>query len=162
MLSNYDQIKEDDTTFVTNNAFEPFNAKRGLRYFDNAKCIIVRRDPRDMYTTGESYSKLYSKISHGQKVENFIKRFKMQERNTDKIPHRDIMFLQYEDLILNYENTIVKILSFLEIDGSKHYLKGKYLKPEESKQYIGIYKNYKNQEDIKLIEKELAEYCLDI
>ncbi len=162
LLSNYDGVKEDTTTFVTNNAFEPFNHKRGLKYFDSAKCIIVRRDPRDMYVTGENHSKLYSKISHGQKVENFIKRFEMQERNTDKTPHKDIMFLQYEELILDYENTKVKIFDFLEIDESLHTRKREFLKPEESKKFIGIYKNFENQKDIQLIEERLKEYCLDI
>jgi len=158
LLSNFDKVKEDTETIVMNNSFEPFNPSRCLNYFDDAKCIIVKRDPRDMYTTGEDYSKM----SHGDKIENFIARFKMQQRNTNKIKNKDILYLQYEDLILDYENTIVKIFDFLEIDESKHISKGKYLKPEESKEYIGIYKSYKNQNDIKMIEKELAEYCLDI
>jgi hypothetical protein len=162
LLSSYDGVKNDTTTLVTNNAFEPFSAKRGLRYFDNAKCIIVRRDPRDMYATGENHSKLFSKISHGQNVDNFIQRFEMQEINTDKTPHKDIMFLQYEELILNYDNTIKKIFNFLELDESLHTRKKKFLKPEESRSYIGIYKKHKNQNDIKLIEEKLKDYCLDI
>lgn len=161
LLSNYDGVKNNTTTLVTNNAFEPFNAKRGLRYFDNAKCIIVKRDPRDMYVTGQNHSKLYSKISHGQKVENFIKRFEMQERNTDKTPHKDIMFLQYEELILDYENTKNKIFDFLEIDESLHIKKKEFFKPEESKNFIGIYKNYVNKDEIKLIEEKLQNYCLN-
>ncbi|WP_415397882.1 sulfotransferase [Sulfurimonas sp. CS5] len=162
LLANYDEVKDDTTTLVANNAFEPFNAKRGLRYFDKAKCIIVRRDPRDMYVNGENHSKLYSKISHGQNVENFIKRFDMQERNTDKTPHKDIMFLQYEELILDYDNTTKKIFEFLGIDKNLHIKKRKYLKPEESKKFIGIYKDFANQNDIKLIEEKLKDYCLDI
>jgi len=162
LLGSYDGVEPDTTTLVTNNAFEPFNAKRGLGYFDHAKCIIVRRDPRDMYVTGERHSKLYSKISHGQKVENFIKRFEMQERNTDKTPNKDIMFLQYEDLILNYDTTIKRIFDFLEVDESLHIRKREFLKPEESKNYIGIYKAFKNQNEIRLIEEKLKDYCLDI
>jgi hypothetical protein len=88
-------------------------------------------------------------------VENFIKRFEMQERNTDKTPHKDIMFLQYEELILDYENTKVKIFDFLEIDESLHTRKREFLKPEESKKFIGIYKNFENQKDIQLIEENL-------
>lgn len=162
LLSNFESVNDTTETIVMNNAFEPFNPARSLRYFDNAKCIIVRRDPRDMYVTGENHSKLYSKISHGQKVENFIKRFEMQERNTDKTPHKDIMFLQYEELILDYENTVKKIFNFLEIDESLHTRKRKFLNPEESKKFIGIYKNFENQKDIQLIEERLQDYCLDI
>lgn len=161
LLTSYENVKSDTTTLVTNNAFEPFNAKRGLRYFDNAKCIIVKRDPRDMYVTGQHHSKLSTKISHGQKVENFIKRFEMQERNTDKTPHKDIMFLQYEELVLDYENTKNKIFDFLEIDESLHIKKKEFFKPEESKNFIGIYKNYGNKDEIKLIEERLKSYCLD-
>ncbi|MDX9742785.1 MAG: sulfotransferase [Arcobacteraceae bacterium] len=161
LLSNYDGVKEGTTTLVTNNAFEPFNAKRGLRYFQNAKSIIVRRDPRDMYATACNHSKLYSKISHGQKVENFIKRFEMQERNTDKTSHKDIMFLQYEELVLDYENTKNKIFDFLEIDENLHIRKKEFLKPEESKRFIGIYKNFEKQDEIRLIEERLKDYCLD-
>jgi len=162
LLASYDGVTEDATTLVTNNAFEPFNAKRGLKYFDNAKCIIVKRDPRDMYTTACNHSQLYSKMSHGNKVENFIKRFEIQERNTDKTPHEDIMFLQYEDLILNYDKTKDEIFEFLGIDESMHTKKGEFFKPEESKKFIGIYKNIANQNDIKIIKERLNSYCLDI
>lgn len=161
LLSSYDGVQSDTTTLVTNNAFEPFSAHRGLRYFDNAKSIIVRRDPRDMYVTACSHSKLYSKISHGNSIENFIKRFEIQERNTDKTPHKDIMFLQYEELILDHDKTKNKIFNFLEIDESIHTKKNQYLKPEESKKFIGIYKNFENQKDIQLIEDRLKNYCLD-
>lgn len=160
LLSNFEAVNHTTETIVMNNAFEPFNSARSLRYFDNAKCIIVRRDPRDMYVTGTTHSKLYSKISHGNNVDNFIKRFLMQENNTNITPHKDIMFLQYEDLILDYEMTVNKILTFLEIDKNKHVHKGNYLKPEESKKFIGLYKNHQNQKEIKMIEKALSQYCL--
>ncbi|WP_152632907.1 sulfotransferase [Aliarcobacter butzleri] len=161
LLSSYDGVKNDTTTLVTNNAFEPFNAKRGLKYFDNVKCIIVKRDPRDMYVTASNHCELSSKISHNNNVENFIKRFEMQERNTDKTPNKDIMFLQYEELVLDYENTKNKIFDFLEIDESLHIKKKEFFKPEESKNFIGIYKNYGNKNEIKLIEEKLQNYCLN-
>lgn len=158
LLSNFDEVNNKTKTIVTNNAFEPFNPSRCLNYFADAKCIVVKRDPRDMYATGIDYAKM----SHGDRIENFIDRFLVQQRNTNKNINKNILYLQYEDLILDYENTILKVFNFLEIDKSKHILKGKYLKPEESKRFIGIYKKIKNQDDIKLIEKKLKDYCLNI
>jgi len=163
LLTSFDEVTELTNTIVFNNMFEPFNAAKSLRYFNNnAKCIIIKRDPRDMFATGDKESSSFAKISHGNKVENFIARYKMQEQNTNKEFNKDILFFQYEDLILDYENSLIKIYDFLGIDSSIHSKKGKYFNPEESKSYVGIFRKHRNQEDIKLIEKELAEYCLDI
>jgi len=162
LMSNFNEIKKNTKTVVMNNSFEPFNAQKSLLYFTDAKCIIIRRDPRDMFATGANESSSFAKISHGEKVENFILRFKMQEDNTNKEVNKDILFLQYEDLVLDYENCLCKLYDFLEIKKEVHIFKKKYFNPEDSKAFIGIHKQYKNQEDIKLIEKDLAEYCLDI
>lgn len=161
LLSSFEEVKEGTTTIVMNNAFEPFNPSKSLRYFDDAKCIVIRRDPRDMYVTGSKESSVFSKISHGNAVDNFILRYKLQEEHTNKEFNPRILYLQYEDVVLNYENTLKKIFKFLEIDESLHIKKKEFFKPEDSKRFIGIYKNYGNQDEIKLIEERLQAYCLD-
>ena len=69
-------------TIVMHNAFEPFNPWRPIRYFHDARCIIVDRAPRDIYVTSLSYSEgfndnplIYNKISCAFDIERFIKRF---------------------------------------------------------------------------------------
>ena len=42
-------------TVVMHNSLEPFNPSRGLRYLEDARCIVVDRDPRDVYVSQQRY-----------------------------------------------------------------------------------------------------------
>ena len=67
--------------------------------------------------------------------------------------------MKFEDIVFDYDKTLSMICNKVGINKKNHVNKGKYFDPEKSKKNIGIWKKYQNLPEIKLIEKELAEYC---
>ena len=58
----------------------------------------------------------------------------------------------------NYETISKKIMDFVGLEEKEHVKKFAYFNPEISRNNIGIYKKYKDQAAIKIIEDELSEY----
>jgi hypothetical protein len=137
------------------NAFEPFNPERPLRYFKDARCIIVDRDPRDNFVTGLNYSYTSPDVS------SFILRYKILREQTQRQikDNQRILQVQFEDLILNYDATVSQIIEFLQEEKTIHIYPKRYFDPAISSKNVAIWKEYPNQEDIKLIENELSDYC---
>ncbi len=155
-------------TIVMHNAFEPFNPWRPIKYFRDAKCIVVDRDPRDIYVTALQYSEgfndypnIYSKISCAFNVEYFIKRFKILMKNTktNMDPRNRVLRIHFEDIVMKYEDTLKTIYEFLGEDENTHIKKKKFFDPAVSKKNIGLWKSYSHQNEIELITKELEEFC---
>jgi hypothetical protein len=74
----------------------------------------------------------------------------------------DILGGQYEDLVLNYDTTVGKILRFLGEEPSDHVEPRKYFDPAASRKNVGSRRNHGNQAEIKAIRQELKEYCCDL
>ena len=160
----------DNHTIVFHNGFEPFNPHRPLQYFYDAKCIIVDRDPRDIYVTARTYSEgyndypdIYRKISFSFDVELFIKRMAILKKNTnyDKDPIGKVLRLRFEELVLDYDNTLLKVYKFLGENENTHINKKKYFNPSISQKNIGLWKTYSNQDDIHKIYSALKDQCFD-
>ena len=69
-----------------------------------------------------------------------------------------VIYINYEDLVLNYDKTIQDIFSKLDIDPDLHTKKKQFFDPAQSAKNVGIWKKMKNSDEIKLIEKELKDY----
>lgn len=169
-------------TVVTNNAFEPFNPSENLKYFRDAFSIIIDRDPRDIYASVIKSDLAYvpnfetdlkggGELKHlhilkedmlGVKdINTFIFRQKLiREKMKDLSSFNKILKINYESLVLNYDNTIDKIFSFLKIDKSRHTMKNKFFVPKESKKNIGIFKLIEKTKEIKKITAELEPYLV--
>lgn len=166
---------EDTKVFVLQNALEPFNPARGLNLFEDAKSIIVQRDPRDIYASIfvksnvfiPEYEKKYfwrmkGSFLNTDNIQNFIKRQKLQiSKIKPTVDDRRILRLRFEDIVLKYNETIEKILNFLGETPTIHVRKKKFFDPEESKKNIGIWKQMKGKDEyvIKLINEELRYLC---
>lgn len=126
---------------VLDQAISPNNTQVIHRYFEKAKMIIVDRDPRDMYVDdiqwGENLDRHYQTKEAALK---YVKRARALRQNI--VLDNDILFIRFEDLVVDYEETISKVLSFLGIDRSSHINKYKFFKPEKSIKNIGIWRNY--------------------
>lgn len=155
-------------TIVMHNAFEPFNPWRPIRYFHDAKCIVIDRDPRDVYVTSLSYSdgfndnpSVYSKISCAFNVDYFIKRFEIYRKNVniDKDPKGRVLRIHFEDLVMEYDNALELIYGFLGESEETHKQKMKYFDPAVSSKNIGLWKNYPHQNEIDQIYSQLKNYC---
>lgn len=148
-------VGEDTTTIVMHNAFEPFNPQRSLRYFESAKCIIVDRDPRDTFMDQLKYRPMRLP------VDEFIRRYRLYREIAARnyTESKDILRIRFEDLILDYDHTVAKILNFLGETESIHAAPKKYFDPTVSIKNVGMWKHYEKQDEIEKIHRELREYC---
>ncbi len=145
------------STIVMHNAFEPFYPQRAMRYFHDAKCIIVDRDHRD------SFVAMQRRPPWVIPAHEFIDRFRLMRQisSRHKGESPDILYIRYEDLLVNYRKTVDRILDFLGEDASVHVRPRQFFDPAMSIQYMGIWKEYENQYEIDLIYRELKEFCYE-
>ena len=146
------------TTFVLYNAFEPFNCYDSIGFFDDAKSIIVDRDPRDIYLSALTHK---HPNDVPKNLDVFINRFKLFRERLRNKSNQDVLCLNFEDLVLSYEETLSRIFKFLGEDKSIHTKKKKFFDPEVSKAGVGIWKNTKNIEEVDYIYTQLRKYCKD-
>jgi hypothetical protein len=172
-------ISTTDNTVVTNNAFEPFNPAENMIFFDNSFCVIVDRDPRDIYLSAvltegifipefERNSKFYSlkymleikkDMLGTNNIELFIWRQKQLRGNVIiKNDNDHVIRINYEDLVCNYEETISLLFKRLDIDPNKHLTKFQYFNPVNSVKNVGLWKRNTHPQEILKIENELSEY----
>lgn len=138
------------------------NLKKYTDYFEKIKVVIVDRDPRDLYILNKVYWR--DGVVPVKNVEEFIKHFLLirKHKKNEKNEKNIVLEMRYEDFIYNYDLTLNKLLSFLEISPNDHKEKTKYFDPNISKnntQLFNLYPQY--EEDIKKINKELKEYCYE-
>lgn len=132
------------------------------RYFNKAKLIIVDRDPRDMYCDDVNWGdNMDDHYETKEAAERYVIRAKAQRENikTDK----DVMYLRFEDLIINYDETRKKIFEFLGVKEEDHINMGKCLKTEVSIKNIGIWRKFYPtcKDAIDVLESSLPELCYD-
>lgn len=142
---------------ILDEGYASLNPSRVLKYFDYPKMIIVHRDPKDTYVGALKNKFCFIPLE----VKTFIKWYKCLQEQTyiySNTTNR-ILRIQFEDLVLKYDETIEIILEFLDVKDCKHSYKKKYFNPDISKKNIGLWKDYKNQHEIELIYNYLKEYC---
>lgn len=150
--------KEKKEFLMLDQLVPPTNIERYFNYFYNLKVIVVDRDPRDLYILQKLYWK--DNVFPTDTPSSFVKWFKGTRKN--KIINDNILYLNFEDLIYNYELTLKKIASFLETDLSNHTKKFSFFDPKISIHNTRLWINQKNlSSDIKIIEQELQEYCYE-
>lgn len=132
------------------------------RYFNKAKLIIVDRDPRDMYCDDVNWGdNMDDHYETKEAAERYVLRAKAQRKNIK--PDIDVMYLKFEDLIVDYDETRMKILHFLGLDEKIHINKGQCLKTEVSIKNIGIWRKFYPtcKEAIDVLESKLPNLCYD-
>ncbi len=127
-------------------------------YIGNYKQVAVYRDPRDVYVTGFLLNENW--IPNNQK--DFVLWYR--SKNIDKYIANESdnsITVRFEDLVLDYDNTVPKIIEFLGLKKENHIAPKTQFRPEYSKRNIGLFKNFEDQDAIKYIEANLSEYCYD-
>ena len=168
----YGEIIPDDChSVVFNNGFEPFNPKPFLDTFHQSKQVVVLRDPRDIYVTGmnklnprqqdnslSAYDNdgLNKSFLASDSIELFVKRVRVHMENLPNYTDPRILYVYFEDMVNDYENSVKKILSFLDIDPKDHIRPKQYFNPKDTS--MGSWKKYEYKEDITFIEDHLKEY----
>ncbi len=132
------------------------------RYFNKAKMIIVDRDPRDMYCDDVNWGdNMDEHYETKEAAERYVIRAKAQRESIK--PDADVLYLKFEDVIINYDETCKRIIDFLELPSNVHLVRGKYLKTEVSIKNIGIWRNFYPtcKAAIDVLEAQLPELCYD-
>ncbi len=163
---------------VTNNMMEPFSPERSLKFFDDVYCVAVERDPRDVYASVVDYEKSFVpsfEANNPKYSMEFLKNLKKDMLGVDdlasfilrqSIYHREtfrnenadrIIRVQYEELVLNYDETIDALFTQLGLERNVHMHKKRFFDPEKSKQNVGIWKKTIDSPSIRRIENELSE-----
>ena len=156
--------RRDVNAIILDQAIPPTNILNTSKYFEGVKTIIVDRDPRDIYTNMIKRDKLLGpELRSMDSVDIYIKWHKKlrhvsvsDSSNTDISKY--VLRLNFEDLVLNYNDSILKIKDFLG-GNMQHNQKNRYFNPSYSVKNIGLWKKYKDQSVTRKINKELEEYC---
>lgn len=151
--------------FVLNNACEPFAPQRAVSLFDDARCIVVDRDPRDIYLsarrTGRVGNADVGRAVTGGTVDDFIARFRLYRRD-DTPDHPRVLRLRFESLVEAYDTTVRLIQDFLGEAETVHVGKGTHFRPEVSVRGVRQWLNAtpSEREAVQRIEQELSSYCV--
>jgi hypothetical protein len=148
-------------TLILDQPISATNIVNQLQYFNNAKLIVVDRDPRDIYVDLVNRKVLIGMDADvGYRHKRFVVWFKALRENITV--NSDLLQLKFEDLIYSYDSEINKIYDFLEAAEYMHKNKKNKFMPKISQNNIGIWKNFKNQSEIDYIYKELKPYCFNL
>lgn len=132
-----------------------------LNYFNDLNIIIVDRDPRDLFLL-EKYQYKHKWVPYDD-IKKFVKWFRLiREHRKNEIKSDNVLYINFEDFIYDYDNSIDKVASFTGIDKTKWNSKRKYFNPDISIKNTKKWLVYsKAKEEIKYIEKELKEFLVE-
>ncbi len=132
-------------TVVVHNSLEAFDPARNLDLYGNAKCIVVDRDPRDIYATALVIApgqpdrlNRYLNICAGHDVGLFIRRFNLHRSNVRESP--DVLRLHFEDLVRDYDRSVQSIIGFLGVEPAAHVRRMQCFDPGKSGRNVGMWK----------------------
>ncbi len=128
-----------------------------LKLIENSKCIVIDRDPRDIFIAS---------LCNGDNddipkdYKTFVKRFRQQRKQVkfNKGEKSRVLRLQFEDLVLSYDETVKKIMLFLELEAQDHIAKKRYFDPGRSLNNVQSWKRFENKKIMDYIRQHLYEY----
>lgn len=160
-MNNLVQIIADGNechNIILDQAVQPQHPLKAFDYFDNVKVIIVDRDPRDIYCDMVDLERLVGRdIAVTHDATKFVKWHKKYRENREQKNDR-ILRVQFEDLVLHYEDTVKRIIDFVGDDAMIHVQQFEYFDPAISRKNVGKYLNFTYQDEIRVLEQELKDY----
>ena len=153
-------VKNKKTEILVVNQLVPANNPIVyLRYIPKAKVVIVDKDPRDSYILASTVAEQSSHWIPKKDVKSFIDYYKALRKHRD-FDNSQILYLHFEDLVYNYEQSVSRIENFLGI--RNHFMPKKFFNPDDSICNTQLYKRYEGFENqISIIEKELKDFLYD-
>lgn len=146
---------------VLDQPFEGDAPEQSFPFFKDPKAIVVDRDPRDLWLLAK-YAKGWfgeGRFMPRKDVRTFVNYYKALRASSQK-NNKDILTINFEDLVYNYDATVKKIEKFLNI--SNHLDSKKYFDPDVSINNTRLMDRYpQSKEDIDYIENNLSQYLYD-
>lgn len=162
-ISSLLQLEKLDNKYVLIDQLLPsYDIFEYSSYFYKIKTIVIDRDPRDLYAL--SKAEWGARFIPTQNVDIFIKWYRETRfsRKIYKEADNLCLFMNFEELIYEYNASLEKIMNFIGLSSSEHTRKLQYFDPQNSIKNTQVYKRYEMlKEDIKRIEIELSEFCFD-
>ena len=144
------------------------NPSNMISLLPHVKINVVIRDPRGIYAESKKWSFIpndLDKFIQWQKA--LLKRWNRQKQN---VSSNQILEIEFENLVLDYNKTIDKIFLFNGISHSSHAKKGIYFNPQVSRDNVfkwqtelpsdvswkifdslkDVYKPFRNVQNIKM------------
>lgn len=152
--------KKQNGYLVTNQLLPPDCPHLFTKYIEeDLKCIVVSRDPRDMYINAKaiSYQMLNRQFPVPTDINDFIRFYKETVLNAMQPESNWMLPIRLEDLIYDFQNTSQKVLSFIGFHGKcfQHHRFFDPLKSVNNTQVWYLFPEY--SDDIKKIEAALPD-----
>lgn len=154
----FGSVSQNANFVLVDQIVPPTNLKRYLRYFEDIKVFVVDRDPRDVFTLGKY---VWKDGMIPNDVGLFCKWFKYTRahRLADEIDKDKVCFVQFEDMVYKYDETLTRISEWIGLSLKDQIKKKQYFNPELSVNNTFTWKKLKcDLLEIKYIEKHLEEY----
>jgi len=162
-IKNLLEVMKIDKDFLAlDQLVPPENINEFLKYFDDLKVIVVDRDPRDHYLL-EKYEYQETWVPF-ENVEKYVKWYRLirSHRENELVDLNNVLYLNFEDFIYKYEDTVDRIINFCKLDKSKWIEKKKYFNPDISIKNTKKWLVYSRaRKEIEYIEKNLKEYLVE-
>lgn len=136
------------------------------RYFDDDfRLIIVDRDPRDVYISDRYF---WSTTKFGKQIMPMPREINlfcsywaaMHNRTSLYANNKNILIIQFEDLIYRYDETVDKILRFCDISAERHINKKRVFNPEKSINNTQVFSIIPEAENFCNVLKQELPYLL--
>lgn len=152
------ELSQDKSEFIVfDQALPPNYPEYSFKFFDQAKAIVVDRDPRDLY--------IYSKLNNinfipTSSVDKFIIWYRENLKKEVRTESDLVLQIHFEDLIYNYLETVKRIVNYCNL--GKHREKKVYFNPSISIKNTQLFLKHKQfLMDVKKIERELSDFLFD-
>lgn len=157
------EISQGKENVILDQFLLPFNLNRVDNYFDdNAKVIVVERDPRDVFILNKYiWQRKQLCVPVPLNVDEFCKYYKRMRESEIRSESNKVLRIKFEDLIYKYNETLEMILKHLGFTKKDHVNKKSRFNPEISIKNTQLFNNAKYKKEIEIIEKELKEYLYD-
>lgn len=151
---------DDSQYLVMDQAFAGNDPAKSFPFYKDSYAIVVDRDPRDLYIFAKKFLLHRGRFMPTDTVENFIIYYRMlREDQPYKKENSRILFIQFEDMVYNYDETSKKIDEFLKLSNNRRKT---IFVPEMSAANTNLVRKFPEfRDDICLIEKNLPEYLFD-
>lgn len=157
----FNDLGRKEKNLIIDQLLLPHNLYRIDNYFgEELRVIVVERDPRDVFILNKY---LWAEKNNAVPYPLNAKRFSLfykRMRQTEKIKEsKQILRIHFEDLVYNYDQTVAKIISFVDSDLKKHVKKKERFDPATSIKNTQLFLMNKEYEmEAAVIAEELPEY----
>jgi len=142
---------------LLNQPFAGNAPEQSFHFFDDPKAIVVDRDPRDLFLHAKYVSMSMRKFMPTKNVSDFVEYYRNLRKKQERKDTERVLFLQFENLIYNYENSLERIKSFLNVNN--HKLPRNYFNPDYAISNTQLSLRYPNEiSNVRYIEKHLPEH----